>query len=91
MHGNNKSTSELRQAITAGVRHMLGDDFEIRGYGRYSSHAEVDLNTLEFDTGALYGVGFSWQLVRGLAIVADYETGEVDTWSIGFRVDMDED
>ena len=74
-----------------GIRHMFGDDWEVRAVGRYSNHAEVDLNTLEFDSGALYSVGFSWQLVRGLAIVGDYETGEVDSWSIGFRLDMDED
>ena len=74
-----------------GIRHMFGDDWEVRAMGRYSNHAEVDLNTLEFDSGALYSVGFSWQLVRGLAIVGDYETGDVDSWSIGFRLDMDED
>ena len=28
---------------------------------------------------------------RGFAIVGDYETGEVDSWSVGFRLDMDED
>ncbi len=74
-----------------GIRHMLSDNWEIRAHGRYANAAELDLNTLEFDSGALYGAGFSWQLVRGLAIVGDYETGEVDTWSLGFRLDMDED
>ena len=74
-----------------GIRHMISDDWEIRAHGRYANGAELDLNTLEFDSGALYGAGFSWQLVRGFAIVGDYETGDVDTWSLGFRVDMDED
>jgi hypothetical protein len=74
-----------------GIRHMVSDNWEIRGNVRYANHAELDLNTLEFDAGALYGVGFSWQIVRGLALVADYETGEVDSWSLGFRLDMDED
>jgi hypothetical protein len=74
-----------------GIRHLFGDDFEVRAHGRYAAAALVDLDTLEVETGALYGVGFSWQLVRGFAIVGDYETGDVDSWSIGFRLDMDED
>jgi hypothetical protein len=74
-----------------GIRHMLNDDWEVRAFGRYANGAQVDLNTLEFESGALYGVGFSWQLVRGFAVVADYESGDVDTWSLGFRLDMDED
>ena len=76
---------------TIGVRHMLSDDWEVRAFGRYSNGAQVDLNTLEFESGALYGAGFSWQIVRGLALVGDYETGDIDTWSLGFRLDMDED
>jgi len=74
-----------------GIRHMLGDNWEIRANGRYSNHAALDLNTLEFDAGAFFGVGFSWEIVRGLAIIGDYETGDVDSWAIGFRLDMDED
>ena len=74
-----------------GIRHLFGDNWEVRASGRYSNHAEIDLNTLEFDTGALFNVGFSWQIVRGFAIVGDYETGDVDSWSVGFRLDMDED
>jgi hypothetical protein len=74
-----------------GIRHLFGDDFEVRAHGRYAGAALVDLDTLEVETGALYGVGFSWQLVRGFAIVGDYETGDVDSWSVGFRLDMDED
>lgn len=74
-----------------GIRHMLSDNWEVRAFGRYANGAALDLNTLEFESGALYGAGFSWQLVRGLAIVGDYEAGDVDTWSLGFRLDMDED
>ena len=74
-----------------GIRHMVSDNWELRAHGRYANGSELDLNTLEFDSGALYGAGFSWQIVRGLALVGDYETGEVDTWSLGFRLDMDED
>jgi hypothetical protein len=74
-----------------GIRHLFGDDFEVRAHGRYAGAAVVDLNALEFETGMMYGAGFSWQIVRGFAIVGDYETGDVDSWSVGFRLDMDED
>ena len=70
---------------------MLNDDWEVRAHGRYANGSEVDLNTLEFDAGALFGAGFSWEIVRGFAIVGEYETGDVDSWSLGFRLDMDED
>ena len=79
------------EGAALGIRHMLNDEWEIRANGRYSNHASVDLNTLEFDSGAFFGVGFSWEIVRGLALVGDYETGDVDSWAFGFRVDMDED
>jgi len=74
-----------------GIRHMLNDDWEIRANGRYSNHSFVNLNTQDFDPGEFFGVGFSWEIVRGLALIGDYETGDVDSWSIGFRMDMDED
>jgi len=74
-----------------GVRTLLGDDFELRAFGRYTNHADVDLNILEFEPGALYGVGFGWQLIRGLSIVGEYESGDFSSWSIGFRLDLDED
>lgn len=73
-----------------GFRMMATDDFEIRAHGRYSSQADVDLTSLEFDSGALYGVGFGWQLVQGFSLVGDYESGEFSSWSIGFRLDLDE-
>jgi len=74
-----------------GIRAMLNDDWRVHAYGRYSSNAEADLNTKEFDAGAVFGVGFGWQIVRGFSIVADYESGEFTNWSIGFRLDLDED
>lgn len=76
---------------TLGIRMMATDDFEIRAHGRYSNQADVDLTTLLFDSGALYGVGFGWQLVQGFSLVGDYESGEFSSWSIGFRLDLDED
>ena len=74
-----------------GIRHMLNDDIQVYAYGRYSNHAELDLDTLEFDAGAFYGAGVVWEIVRGLSVVADYESGEITTWSVGFRLDLDED
>jgi hypothetical protein len=74
-----------------GIRHMFNDDFEARANVRYTNVGDVDLTNSVFDSDVLYGVGFGWQIVRGLSITGDYEAGEVTTWSIGFRLDMDED
>jgi hypothetical protein len=74
-----------------GARTLFGDDFELSAFGRYSNHADLDLNTLEFDTGAYFGVGFGWQIMRGLSIVGEYESGEFSNWSVGFRLDLDDD
>ncbi|MFQ6006041.1 MAG: outer membrane beta-barrel protein [Woeseia sp.] len=74
-----------------GVRAMLNDDLEVRAYGRYSSVGDVDLNTKLFESDTLFGAGFGWQIIRGLSIVADYESGEFSSWSFGFRLDLDED
>lgn len=74
-----------------GIRHMLNDDIQVYAYGRYSNHAELDLDTLEFDAGEFYGAGFVWEIVRGLSLVGDFESGEVTTWGVGFRLDLDED
>ena len=70
---------------------MMTDDLELRAFGRYTNHADVDLTTGEFDAGSTYGAGLSWQFVRGLSLVADYEGGEFTRWSLGFRLDLDED
>ena len=74
-----------------GVRSMLNDRFEVRAYGRYSNIGDVDLTNRTFDSDTLFGAGFGYTIVRGLSITGDYESGEIDTWSIGFRLDLDED
>jgi hypothetical protein len=74
-----------------GIRHMLNDDIELYAYGRHSNHADADLNTLSFDAGQYFGAGVVWEIVRGLAIVGDIESGEITSWSVGFRLDLDED
>ena len=84
-------TDDQDIGASLGIRSMLNDDFEVRAWGRYTNHETVDLNTLEFDTGAVYGAGFGWQIIRGLSLVGDYESGQFTNWSIGFRLDLDED
>jgi len=73
------------------VRAMLNDNWEWRAYGRYTSNGDVDLNTGEFDSDTVFGIGLGWQIIRGFSLVADYETGQFTNWSIGFRLDLDED
>ena len=88
--GEQFDTDDQDIGATLGIRSMMTDDLELRAYARYSNHANMDLNTLEFDTGELFGAGFGWEIVRGLSIVGDYESGEFDTWLLGFRLDLDE-
>jgi hypothetical protein len=89
--GENFDTDDQDVGAAIGVRHMLNDDIELRAYGRYSSHSDVDLSTGLFDPGEYFGAGFSWEIVRGLAVVGDYETGDIPSWTLGFRLDLDED
>ena len=89
--GENFDTDEQDVGGAIGIRSMLTDDLEVRAYGRYTSVGDVDLNTAKFEDDTLFGAGFGWQIVRGLSIVGDYEAGEFSSWSIGFRLDLDED
>lgn len=73
-----------------GVRAMLGDNWELKAYGRYTPNGMVDLDTKLWDTDTVFGVGFGWQIVRGFSLVADYESGEFSYWALGFRLDLDE-
>jgi hypothetical protein len=74
-----------------GVRTLFGDDFEARAHARYTNLGDADLTTGFFDTDVLFGAGFAWQFIRGLHLVGDVEIGEFSSWSIGFRLDLDED
>jgi hypothetical protein len=73
-----------------GIRRMMNDDWEVRAWARYTNVGDVDLNSFAFDADVLYGVAFGWQIVRGMSIIGDYESGEYSSWSIGFRLDIDE-
>lgn len=74
-----------------GARSMLGDNLEVRGHVRHSAVGDIDLNSRVFESDVLYGVGLAYTLVRGLSIVVDYESGEFESYSLGFRLDLDED
>ncbi len=89
--GENFDTNNKDVGAALGIRAMLSDNFEVKAYGRYTNHGDVDLTSGEFDADGVYGAGIGWQIVRGFSIVADYESGEFGSWSVGFRLDLDED
>ena len=74
-----------------GIRSIFAERLELRVHARYSGVGDVDLTTKEFDADTLYGVGFGYELIRGLSITGDFESGEFSSWNIGFRLDLDED
>ena len=76
---------------TLGVRSLLRDKIELRASVRYSAVGDVDLTTGDFDADTLFSVGFGYELVRGLSVTGDYESGEFSNWNVGFRLDLDED
>jgi hypothetical protein len=88
--GEDFDTGDTGLGAALGVRTILWDDFELRASGRYTSAGTANLTTLELDDDTLFAVGASYMFIRGLSLTADYETGEIDTWSIGFRLDLDE-
>ena len=89
--GEDFDADEQNIGGTIGVRSMLNDDIDLRAYARYSEHSDFNMNGAFFDPGEFYGAGISWEIVRGLSIVADYESGDFNSWSLGFRMDLDED
>jgi len=74
-----------------GVRSIFGDNLELRANVRYSAVGDVDLSTGTMDADTLFGVGFGYELIRGLSITGDYESGQFSSWNIGFRLDLDEE
>jgi hypothetical protein len=89
--GENFDMNRKEPGGTIGVRTIFGKVFEANLHARYSALGDADLTTGVFDEDILYGVGFAWELIRGLSIVGDYEAGEFSSWSVGFRLDLDED
>jgi hypothetical protein len=74
-----------------GIRWMLNDDWEFRAHGRFTNVGDVNLTTKEFDSDVLAGVGLSYMPIRGFSFTLDYEGGQIETFSIGFRLDLNED
>lgn len=91
--GENFDTDAQDVGGALGIRAMLGDNLELRAYGRYTNVGDVDLNNPAgaFDADTPFGVGFGYTLIRGLSLTGDYESGEFANWNIGFRLDLDED
>ena len=89
--GEDFDTGDKDVGAEVGYRSMIGDKFEIRLRARYSNVGNVDLTTGVLDSDTLFGVGFGYELVRGLSLIGDYETGEFSSWNIGFRLDLSED
>ena len=91
--GENFDTDDSDVGVALGIRHLWNDKIEIRARVRYTGVGNVDLNApfeSAFDTDTLFGLGFGFELVRGLSITGDYEAGEFTKWSFGFRLDLDE-
>lgn len=88
--GESFDFDEQDLGFSLGIRKMFGDNFEANAYGRYSAVGDVNLNTLGIDSDLLFGAGFGYTLIRGLSIIGDFEVGEFSRWSVGFRLDLDE-
>ena len=89
--GENFDADDQAVGVTLGIRSMFSDEIELRAHARHTGVGDVDLNTGLLDADTLFGVGFGYELVRGLSIIGDYESGELSNWNIGFRLDLDED
>jgi len=89
--GENFDTGDNDIGAELGIRSIFGENLELRANVRYSSVGDVDVNTRTLDTDTLFGVGFGYELIRGLSITGDFESGEFSSLTIGFRLDLDED
>jgi hypothetical protein len=89
--GENFDTDDQGVGVTLGIRSMFRDKIELRAHVRHTGVGDVDLSSGVFDSDTLFGLGFGFELIRGLSITGDYESGEFSNWNIGFRLDLDED
>lgn len=89
--GENFDAGEKDIGGRVGIRSILRDKIELRAHARYSGVGDVNLSTGVMEPDALYSVGVGYEVVRGLSITADYESGEFSNWNVGFRLDLDED
>ena len=89
--GENFDADDQDIGAEIGIRSMFRDKIEVRANVRYSNVGDVDLNTRTLGADTLFGVGFGYELIRGLSITGDFESGQFSSWNIGFRLDLDED
>lgn len=89
--GENFDMERQDLGAAVGVRTMFGRNLQLEARARYSDIGKIDLTAGTLDPDTLFGVGFAWQIIRGLSIAGDYESGELSSWSLGFRIDLDED
>ena len=89
--GENFDSGDKDFGATVGVRSIWRDKFELRAHVRDSGVGNVDLSTRTLTEDTLYGFGFGYQLIRGLSVTGDFESGEFSSWNIGFRLDLSED
>ena len=89
--GENFDAGDKDFGATVGIRSVFRHKLELRANARYSGVGDIDLNTGVTDADTLFGVGIGYELIRGLSITADFESGQFSSWNIGFRLDLDED
>ena len=89
--GESFDTDDQGVGGALGIRSIFKSKLELRAYGRYTDVGDVDLSNRSLDSDILFGGGFGYELIRGLSVTGEYETGEVDSWQIGFRLDLSED
>ncbi len=88
--GEDFDIGEKDIGATLGVRSLFGDKVELRASVRYSGVGDVDLSNRFMEPDTLFGVGFGYELIRGLSITGDFESGQFSSWNIGFRLDLGE-
>jgi len=89
--GENFDMDRQEAGGALGIRTLFGDHFMVQVHGRYSGVGDADLTTGLFDSDTLFGAGFAWEFIRGMSFVGDVESGEFSSYSLGLRIDLDED
>ena len=68
-----------------GFRWNPTEAVEVFSHGRYSSVGKVDLQTRDFDTDTLFTAGLRWYFLEDLGLGVEYESGEIETFTISVR------
>jgi hypothetical protein len=83
--GENFDMQEDGAGVRIGFRYNPRPDFEVYGHAHFSSVGKADLTLGEFDADTRVRFGLLWYFFEDLGLGFDYETGEVDTFSISMR------